>query len=295
MPWKCIPGRNLARSLAGLLVVGAAIAPGPAVYAGGGPENVFLVVNSASWASQAVANQFVRLREIPPSNVFYIAWDGGFEELEIQEFRSRLLGPVLKSIDDRGLTDQIDYVVYSSDFPYAINAKSDFQGQKLPPQLTPVGSINSLTYLWQSVMSKSPNLLNLHSNQYMRAAKDRTVRAPVHGFRAWYGWGSDGELLEAGGARYMLSTMLAVTSGRGNSVPEAIDYLRRSTKSDGTWPTGSIYYMKSEDVRTTTRADTFRRSDCRFAKAGGQSDCRAGQSSGRPVRRAGSDGGCLGL
>ena len=38
--------------------------------AGGGPENVFVVVNSASWASQSVANHFIKLRDIPPVNVY---------------------------------------------------------------------------------------------------------------------------------------------------------------------------------------------------------------------------------
>ena len=216
-----------------------------------------LVVNSASWASQAVANEFVRLRQIPPNNLLYIAWDGGFEMIEAQEFRERLLGPVLKTIDERGLADQIDYIVYSSDFPYAVDIKADLNGQKVPEQLTPVCSINAMTYMWQMAMSKNPNLIGLRTNQYMREAKDRTVDVPVHGFRGWYGWGPEGQLLDAGGTRYFLSTVLAVTSGRGNSVPEVIDYLRRSAGADGSHPAGTIYYMKNKDVRSTARADAF--------------------------------------
>ena len=43
--------------------------------------------------------------------------------------------------------------------------------------------------------------------------------------------------------------MLAVTSGRGNSVPEVIEYLRRAASADGTQPEGTIYYMQNSDRR----------------------------------------------
>ncbi len=41
--------------------------------AGIGPENVFVVVNASSPNSLAVANKFIELRKIPPSNVIYLA------------------------------------------------------------------------------------------------------------------------------------------------------------------------------------------------------------------------------
>ena len=40
--------------------------------AGGGPENVAVVVNADSWASLAVANKYVALRRIPECNVIYL-------------------------------------------------------------------------------------------------------------------------------------------------------------------------------------------------------------------------------
>ena len=80
---------------------------------------------------------------------------------------------------------------------------------------------------------------------------------PTHGFRSWYGWGNGGELQEAGGQPYLLSTMLAVTSGRGNSVREAIAYLQRSAAADGTRPPGTVYFSKTADVRSQARAAGF--------------------------------------
>ena len=51
--------------------------------------------------------------------------------------------------------------------------------------------------------------------------------------------------------------MLAVTSGRGNSVGEAVRSLRRSAGADGTHPSGTIYYMKNNDVRSSLRDAGF--------------------------------------
>lgn len=226
--------------------------------AGGGPENLFLVVNSASWASLTVANHFIQLRKIPASNVSYIDWTGGFESLDAETFREKILAPSLDAFDRRGLKNQIDYLVYSSDFPYAIDLTEDFAGRvKFPPYATPACSLNSATYLWNLVYARMPIVMDRRINHYMRGFVEREPALPTHGFRGWYGWGEAGELQEAGGQPYLLSTMLAVTSGRGNSVREAIAYLQRSAAADGTRPPGTVYFSKTADVRSKTRTDGF--------------------------------------
>ncbi len=241
-----------------LAVVLALTAGGAIARAGGGPENVFLVVNSASWASQAVANQFIELRQIPPGNVHYIEWTGGCESVDGETLRTKILIPTLDMIEKRGLLQQIDYVIYSSDFPYAIDLSKDFPNVKFADQGVPFCSVTSATYFWNLVLSKIPNIMELQSNFYMRMPAHRSTKAATLGFRSWYGWNAQGELLEAGGQPYMLSTMLAVTSGRGNSVREAISYLQRSATADGTRPKGTVYFCKTDDIRSTKRAPEFK-------------------------------------
>ncbi|MEQ1852257.1 MAG: hypothetical protein ABMA01_11770 [Chthoniobacteraceae bacterium] len=63
----------------------------------------------------------------------------------------------------------------------------------------------------------------------------------------------------AQGMRYLLSTMLACTSGRGNSVGEALKSLRSSVAADESHPKGTIYYLENRDVRSTAREWGFRR------------------------------------
>ena len=59
------------------------------------------------------------------------------------------------------------------------------------------------------------------------------------------------------GNNYMLSAMLGYSSGRGNSVEEIVNGLKRSAGADGTRPTGTVYLMKNENIRSTTRSLLF--------------------------------------
>jgi hypothetical protein len=224
--------------------------------AGGGPENLFLVVNSHSQNSLTVANHYIGMRWIPPGNVGYLEWDGSLDATDIETFRRKILSPALQSISDRGLSNQIDYLVYSSDFPTRIDFADDLPAGDRGIQFLSA-SITSLTYLYQLTLNRLPQYTGMTANHYMRLPDPKPGVTPTHAFRSWYGWGPSGELLESGGNRYLLSTMLAVTSGRGNTVPEALAYLRRSVEADGSAPKGTIYYLENSDVRSTKRAPQF--------------------------------------
>lgn len=359
------------------------------LFAGGAPENTVVVVNGDSWASRAVANEYLRLRGIPDINVVQLEGLPSFEQLSVEEFRERVLLPVLKTLDERGLSPQIDQVLYSADIPPAIHVGGDIGAQKLPQIFTPVASVNGLTFLYQSVLAKDLRYLDLNSNFYARrvmmnssdtpwspdeqrkyaealkrledhsrkererkpdqpltdeertaietlfkevlaafdelkaahpkssellynvacaasncgrpdeaiaalkeavhagwwdhrhTARDNDFKSlreradfkalleemksvvfemqPTLGFRSSVGWQQNGAPAPVDrGARYLLSTVLAVTSGRGNSVTEAIEQLRRSAAADGTRPDGTIYFERNNDVRSTTREWAFK-------------------------------------
>ena len=96
-------------------------------YAGGGPQNVLVVVNSRSWSSCTIANYFCALRDVPAGHVVYLDWQDHVDQTDIQKFRDKILGPILQSIEQRHLAGQIDYIVYSSDLPYAISYKQELK------------------------------------------------------------------------------------------------------------------------------------------------------------------------
>jgi len=141
-----------------------------AAWAGGGPENVAVVVNDDSFASQAVANAFIELRGIPPVNEVHLTLGDlpDFETIDVEVFRERILKPTLEALQQRGLASQIDCVAYSADIPYAIRVAADVGDRKLPQVITPTASVNGLTYLHPLVLAKNPEYLGLGVNFYAR-------------------------------------------------------------------------------------------------------------------------------
>jgi hypothetical protein len=79
------------------------------------------------------------------------------------------------------------------------------------------------------------------------------------GFHSRYAWTADGGRTgdRSKGQSYLLSAMLGVTQGRGNTVDEVLAYLKRSAAADGTRPRGTFYYMKNNDIRSRTRHDCY--------------------------------------
>ena len=198
--------------------------------AGGGPENVLLVVNRRSWASISVANHYIRLRSSPRKTCCIWIGPASLSSTGIETFRQQILRPILAAIERNELDDHIDYIVYSSDFPWSVDCSRRSTGIKLPDYLIPIGSLTGMTYLWPLVWGHQPDWLALNSNHYVRPEHPAPDVPATHGFRSWYGWSDQGALLEAGGQHYMLSTTLAVTSGRGNSLGEVVDYLSRTRR-----------------------------------------------------------------
>jgi hypothetical protein len=337
----------------------------PRGWAGLGPENVAVVINEDSWASKAVANEFIALYKIPPVNVIYIKGLPDFEQTDIEFFRKQLLQPVMRSLERRGLAKQIDCVAWSSDIPYIVDITKDFASAP-PVTMGSAGSITGLTYLYQFVLAdpertppgsytlpgnnryfrralaprKGPAPTPAQESRLMEAARlihreawtdgeavlrplleelpdsaeahcylalcsvhrgdlDEAVQSlqraaecgwgnwrvwqenksfapfrdrkdfkealerskaviedvtPSLGFRNTTNWNARGEPgAPDNGRRYLLSVMLAVTSGRGNSVPEALDALRASFGANGSRPKGAFYFMRNENIRSTTR------------------------------------------
>ena len=249
--------------------------------AGGGPENVFLVVNPQSPASLCIANHYAAWRQIPAVNVFYLAWDPKAETTDVDTFRQRILRPTLEAVRASHLGRQIDYIVYSSDFPWGIALDADVKkftstmgdlkkpeaSQEEHPEpsrpatwptfLTPVGSINGLTYLWEPVLMAQPGYFGRHSNWYARSAASEPGVAPTLAFSSGTLLGPHGEVVATNGRHYLLSMMLGVTAGRGNSLDEVLSYLRRSAAADGAHPAGTIYYVENSDVRSQVRQGEY--------------------------------------
>jgi len=243
-----------------------ATAAASCAWAGGGPENVLLLVNSNSLGSQTIANHYIALRNIPPINVVYVDWRGEREFCGGVAFADQILQPAITAIGERGLSAQIDYVVYSSDFPWRVDLKTLFPDEKFERPTHPFASCTGATYLWQFVRDKNPALVLPVVNGYVSpTAGENYVQCrqldnvKSRGFRATTLWTADGGKTtdRSKGQSYLLSAMLGVTTGRGNTESEILAYLKRAAAADGTRPRGTFYYMKSNDARSKPRHNCF--------------------------------------
>ena len=154
--------------------------------AGGGPDNMFLVVNNNSSDSKTVANYYINWRNIPSSHVLYLDWEHdtqwGFGHCQSTEFRP-FLQTIIDTITSRKLEEQIDYICYSSDFPFQINLKGEtFSGPGYDLEYTKgsgsssteLCSITGLTYLYQLYLAKSYLINANRMNGYTSGFGDET-------------------------------------------------------------------------------------------------------------------------
>jgi uncharacterized protein (TIGR03790 family) len=258
--------RSLANSLRPILAVAAGMGSiwTPSILvAGGGPENVLLLVNANSDDSKTIANHYIAWRKIPPNNVLYLDVKGDLEERGVgRYFLESILTPTLKTMDQRLIGSQIDYIVYSSDFPWRIELMSAMPGQTFPAGFDPHASITGVTYLAPVMAARSPAVVMPNINWYVPGpiapnqwVCEKLESVSSRAFRSRYLWDPNGKRTTDAkvGQRYLLSTMLGVTRGRGNTVAEVLNYLQRAVSADGKRPNGKIYFMTNGDVRSKTR------------------------------------------
>ena len=169
-----------------LLVVGVLCSQ---LIAGGGPENVLLVVNADSASSKMIANYYIHGRKIPARNVVYLNGIPDREFTNEDVFRDKILKPIVQEIEERKLALSIDYIIYSSDFPTMVtNAKhfvklrnqlKEETGQQLQAKLyAPNASLTSMTYFAGATINDNPGYLGLDSNTYYRLPANKILRRP---------------------------------------------------------------------------------------------------------------------
>ena len=337
--------------------------------AGGSPETTLLVVNADSPLSLTVANHYMQLRPIPENHVVWLHDIPSLGKISIDTFRERIWTPIRGFMEDQGISDHIDTITYSADFPYAIKLKSDLRKNKIRTNkfIGGYASLTGLTYFARQVENQHMDYVAFYPNDYYRrdlsrmffmgekltpdeeyqfiqARKDLRQRkyqlahdtflslsikhpklSPLilglaesqsglkkwdqaltslerletlgfknslqlrnskhlsglhkttefrrliqkidepssrfelpHGFHSRYHWSRNSIALSLTSSdRYYLSSMLAYTGQRGNSLDEIKHYLDRSTSSDATRPDGTVYLMENRNIRAVVRQPWF--------------------------------------
>jgi uncharacterized protein (TIGR03790 family) len=214
----------------------------PAAALALGPHEVVVLVNPGSKDSVAIASRFVKLRGVPPLNVIDV--DLGFVKDEAapispKEFEDRIWTPVTRAMRERRLDDHVLAWVYSAGFPVAI-------GTEPPISITGItfarGRVPDLAAV-KDGMLVSP-LFSGFINPDAVAHFPQTLDA----FREWLGADMP-----------VPSMMLGYTGMRGNTREAVLDCLQAGFASDGTFPTGTVYFVTGKDIRSECRQWQFPR------------------------------------
>jgi uncharacterized protein (TIGR03790 family) len=194
------------------------------LFAGGSGLNVVVVVNQNSTNSVQLGNYYCERRCVPPQNLLRITnWTGGNVQWTTSDFTNSLVNPLLSMLSSRGLTNQIDYIVLSMDFPYRVVQTG-----------APSGNNSTTAALFYGFkpddLGDSCSLPTASSNSY--AASEGIFRqTPV-----------------AAGSNSWLVTMIT-----SSNLAQAQAIIDRGVASDGTFPTQMVWLAKSDDYFRNVR------------------------------------------
>lgn len=201
-------------------------------WAGGSGFNLVVVVNQQSTNSVILGNEYCEQRGVPPDQVLRLTnWFGGSISWSRADFETKLRDPLLAMLVERGLTNQVDYVLLSMDIPYRVvdtdNSQNSttaalFYGFK-PDTISPDPNYPSC-----SLPGSSSNSYAFSERPFRLALPDT---APTNSF---------------------LAMMLTGTSRAG---AEAV--LKSGRRSDSSFPTQTVYLAKTSDVARNVRFVEF--------------------------------------
>ena len=203
-----------------------------------GPHELLVLVNGKSLRSKEVANAFVRQRNIPPQNMVYLDLpDSALEPaaaISPADFTRMIWEPANAAARARGIEDHILAWIYSVDFPIRVTTD-------------PVMSIQGITF----TRNKIPPAEAVQTGAYLSplfAGPDAADHpgAPAHSL--------EGFCQRLQEQMPLPSMMLGFTGSRGSDMESVLRVLRRGSSSDRTAPSGTIFFVANEDVRSKCRA-----------------------------------------
>lgn len=206
-----------------------------------GPHEIALLINTNSPQSVELARHYAALRNVPPENLIPLGLPASVLEPSAQisrdDFLRTIWEPTEQALRERRIEDHILAWIYSSDFPVAV--MSD------PPV-----SLHGLTFV-RNQLPESGSISNgsVISRLYAGPGRDLKQRAAPRSLENY--------AVTLGSNMPLPSMSLAHLGVRGESLDQAISRLETSARLNGQPPAGKVFFLTSEDVRTTCRSWQF--------------------------------------
>lgn len=188
-------------------------------WAGGGPLNVLVVVNDESLESLELGHYYREKRSIPEANMVHIRTAINYS-IDTATYSNQIRNPVMNYIASSGLSNQIDYIVFSKDIPYRVY-EGDYTNMRH------AGLTASIFYGLKS----SPDAFV--SGCDMASGSDSAYYESERTF-------SHTDLPSR--HRYYISTILS-----GRTLISAETSVALSVAADSTKPTATVFYVRSTD------------------------------------------------
>lgn len=231
--------------------------------AGGTGNNALLIVDPTDSDSLFFANYYRAARDIPAENILYMTPGAA----DLAEFADTNLVALHGELARRDIADHIDSVIVMPTDDFYINAGGLFYDACFPPSRVSLGTAYSLAFTADDILNHGGDYSSLTVNQYASFFGGAT------GFSAQNGWQQGSPTTSPFAQRIYLGSMLGYTGSRGNTREEIVDMIDRSVAVDGTFPSGTFYFMQTDDpLRSPPRHNTFPNAESIIENNGGSAE-----------------------
>ena len=258
----CSPARRLQLLARFVLAAACCLGGGAAACAGGGGENMLLVVNPNDPSSLQIANAYAALRDIPASNILFIAPPSANIALAITttQAMSLYVNPIANYIASTpGLAGQINYIgTIGEPTSYTIAPQASTLSTTANSLnyaldlLTPLTNGSGLTL---QNATFSADILGptsgLCQNPYNIPLGSNPAVSHAASYNVYYPLAPVGNQTIA--TQYYMSGAIGYSGTNGNTAAQVVASLQGAAAADGTCPTGAVYFENSGNVRSTTR------------------------------------------
>lgn len=233
------------------------------VYAGGGSENLLLIIDPTDPDSMYVGNYYKSVRNIPDSNILYIDPTAANYLSFLDTGQNALFG----TLANRQLADHIDYVALAPVDSFYVSASGYISDGCATVNRFALPSVYTMAFISDDILG---GLNSSEGNEYFGYNDDAIA---FDSSQSWVNGQIDNNSPAA--KQYFIGMQLGYTGDLGNTVSEIIQMIDRSVGVDGTHPTGTFYFMETNDsARSGPRHDKFDAVVNSIIALGGQAEHR---------------------
>ncbi len=225
----------------------AALAAGvfaPVALGGGSPENVVLIMDPGDRDALYVGNYYRQARNIPDSNIIYMAPGAA----NYATFSDLKLDALFGSLTNADITDHADYIVIPSGNVFYVPAAGYITDACSPVTRFSISGAYTLAFVADEILGGLPVS---NPNRYYSSTDQ------ARGFDSSLAYLNGAPSNSPSARRYFIGAQLGYSGAQGNTPAQTIAMIDRSVGADGTRPAGRFYFMETTDEARSGPRDPY--------------------------------------